>query len=177
MGQPKALLPVTAGGVTFFEAVVAATAGLGFQAVVTSFPLECSLPTAHQPDPDRGQLSSLLLGWERFGSGRPWVMVCLVDHPYVKRETYETLVGAVDDEFWLWTPVFEGRGGHPVVFSARLMAELAAAPLPDGARPVIHRHQEQRCYVEVDDPAIRWDIDTPEDYARYSESAEVFRPD
>ncbi len=170
MGRPKALLPVREGGETFLQAVIAGTRGLGFQAIVTSLELDCELPSVHQPDPDRGQLSSLLLGWDEFGAGRPWVMVCLVDHPYVAPATYAALAAATREQpdHWLWTPSHLGRGGHPVVFSSLLMAELAQASLEEGARPVVRRHATQRCFVEVEDPAIRWDVDTPEDYARYS---------
>ena len=40
-------------------------------------------------------------------------------------------------------PVFEGRRGHPVIFSAALYEELMKAPLELGARSVVWAHEEE----------------------------------
>ena len=59
-----------------------------------------------------------------------------------------------------------GRHGHPVLFDARVLAELRAADLSAGARAVVRAHAAESLDVEVDDPGAFEDIDTPEDYRR-----------
>lgn len=181
MGEPKALMPLLPGGSgNFLQAILSNTIGLGRQAIVSSLvatELKVQVPTELQKRPELGQLSSLKLGWEAFGQRAPWVMVCLVDHPYVARSTTEALVRACQThpEAMLWTPSFEHKAGHPVIFSAALMGELMKAPDEHGARPVVRRHQDRRHWVNVSDPAVLWDVDTPEDYHRYSSLSEVLK--
>ena len=58
-------------------------------------------------------------------------------------------------------PEYAGRGGHPVVVSAALLGELAAAREDTlGLRGVLERHPAHR--VPVDDPVVRLDLDTPD---------------
>jgi molybdenum cofactor cytidylyltransferase len=58
-------------------------------------------------------------------------------------------------------PVYEGRRGHPVIFSASLYDELHRAPLETGARAVVWAHtgeveevqtNEEGCVLNLNDP-------------------------
>src|SRR5467141_3728924 len=58
-------------------------------------------------------------------------------------------------------PVFEGRRGHPVIFSASLYDELQVASLETGARAVVWAHtgeveevqtNEEGCVLNLNDP-------------------------
>ena len=61
-------------------------------------------------------------------------------------------------------PRFEGGRGHPVLISQDVARELLELP-PDAApRDVIRSHNSEIVYVDVTDPAILMDVDTPEDY-------------
>jgi molybdenum cofactor cytidylyltransferase len=64
-------------------------------------------------------------------------------------------------------PVHGGRRGHPVLFAARLVPELLAAPLDQGARAVVHAHAAEVLEVPSPAPGILADIDTPELYAQW----------
>ena len=64
-------------------------------------------------------------------------------------------------------PICQGRHGHPVVFAASLFSELLDDDLPEGARTVVHRYASQSESVEVDDPGVLADVDTPEDYQQH----------
>ena len=59
-----------------------------------------------------------------------------------------------------------GERGHPVGFSRALRVELAAIDGDEGARAVIARHRDALIAIEVDDPGIVKDIDTPSDLER-----------
>ena len=63
-------------------------------------------------------------------------------------------------------PRHAGRPGSPVLFSRELFAELAGVTGDVGGRHVIKWHPEMTSYVEIEDPDILEDIDTPDDYLR-----------
>ncbi len=59
-----------------------------------------------------------------------------------------------------------GKRGHPVIFSRALFAELLEAPEEEGAQAVVNRDPARIVYVEVDDPGVTLDLDTPADVER-----------
>lgn len=114
-----------------------------------------------------GQISSLQIALRKVWYTMEALMVCLVDTPLVKAETYEKLV-------WAWKmrqgtiviPQYEGKHGHPVIFDHRFFSELMLAPLDQGAHWVTHRHPESIVNIEVEDEGVVQDIDTMEDYKK-----------
>lgn len=74
-------------------------------------------------------------------------------------------------------PVFAGRRGTPALFARSLFRELAAVRGDEGGRSLIQRHQDQVATVEVDDPDLLADVDTPEDYARLRARGEASPPE
>ena len=59
---------------------------------------------------------------------------------------------------------YQGRNGHPVVFSRAMFDELRRADPLVGAKAVLRAHREAIVEVDVDDPGVAGDIDTPTDY-------------
>lgn len=180
MGGPKALLRMPEGG-TFLETVAGNVRGSGVMRTVVVVgpwwgdaraPEGCEILV--NPDPDRGVISSLRLalgGSPRCDVG---VLMALVDHPAVRPNTYRMLIeGNRTDPRRIAIPVLSGptgrRRGHPVVFPAWLIPEFFG-PMADreGPRSVIHAHPEAVREIEVSDPGIILDINTPECYQRLS---------
>ena len=178
MGYPKALLLTTAGRP--FVASIAdtfAAAGITDIVVVTgrdhdriADALEHErLPVlprvVRNPDPSRGQLSSLLIGIDAVPAGAPAAVVTLVDVPLVTAETVRLVVSE-----WRRThapivrPAIGERHGHPVVFDRRLFEELRNAPLDVGAKAVVRAHADEIVNVPVTDAGCLVDVDTPRDY-------------
>jgi molybdenum cofactor cytidylyltransferase len=90
-----------------------------------------------------------------------------VDHPTVLPETVRKLVAAFrEGGAPIVVPVHAGRRGHPVLFAAQLKDELLRAPDAVGARAVVVAHEDGLRTVEVHDPGVVADVDTPEAYAR-----------
>ena len=178
MGRPKLLLPVEPGGTllgrllgTLADAgvwplVVVVRRTLAIEAVWRD-PRAASVVVVVNPDPSRGQLSSMLCGLNSFGDRPDAVVQAQVDVPLIRVETVRALVDA-----WhvarppLVRPVFQGRTGHPVVFGAGLLEVLRTTDLRGGAKPVVRRFAPHGVEVAVDDPLILEDIDTPQDYER-----------
>jgi CTP:molybdopterin cytidylyltransferase MocA len=175
MGRPKALLP--AGDRTFVRRVLDTLAEGGVpEAIVIVRPgaaevtREIALAgfgrAVVNVEPDRGQLSSLRVGLDAVDrEAVDAVLVTLVDVPLVKPDTIAALIARARSSVApILRAVHGGRHGHPVIFRRAVFAALRAADLGVGAKAVIRAHQVED--VEVDDPGVFVDVDTPDDYAR-----------
>lgn len=95
-------------------------------------------------------------------SAQGWV-VALGDMPYIAVET----IGRIAEELVrgapIVVPVFGGQRGHPVGFSRAFGAQLMALRGDSGARAILAAHPAQIRQVEVSDPGVVEDIDTPPD--------------
>jgi molybdenum cofactor cytidylyltransferase len=121
------------------------------------------------PDPDRGQFSSLQVGLhEVLNHGRDAAIVTLVDRPPVSTATIQSLrdaFAAADQSIWAVVPEFSGKHGHPYLVGREMMEAFLRVPATSIARDIEHAHQEHIQYVRVDDPLVALNINTPEDYA------------
>lgn len=113
-----------------------------------------------------GQLSSLLAGLDKADRpGVSGVMVIPVDAPMVMPDTVARLIAVFSDTSGaIIRARYQGRNGHPVIFSRSLFDELRHASRDAGAKAVLRAHQDAVINVDVDDPGVVGDIDTPEDY-------------
>jgi molybdenum cofactor cytidylyltransferase len=121
------------------------------------------------PDPSRGQFSSLQLGLQEvLNRGRDAAIVTLVDRPPAHHSTVEALRKAFEaapDRIWAVVPEFSGKHGHPFVVGRELIEVFLQAPPSANGRDIEHRHQSHMQYLAVDDPFVALNINTPEDYA------------
>jgi molybdenum cofactor cytidylyltransferase len=121
------------------------------------------------PDPNRGQFSSLQVGLhEVLNHGRDAAMVTLVDRPPVSTATIQTLrdaFEAADQNIWAVVPEFSGKHGHPYLVGREMMEAFLRVPSTSIARDIEHQNQQHIQYLPVDDPLVALNINTPEDYA------------
>lgn len=178
MGRPKALLYVE--GQTFLGRTlqVLEAGGVDDIAIVTGahddeirlacagLELAAGVQIVANPQFAQGQLSSIRAGLDALAPHHAGaVVVALIDHPFVRATTIASLVAAFHvSRAPVVRPSFDGRHGHPVLFSAEVFDALRSAPLEGGARTVVHASAERVQTVPVDDPGVVLDIDTPEDY-------------
>jgi molybdenum cofactor cytidylyltransferase len=120
------------------------------------------------PDPTRGQLSSLLAGMDAVVSAQTdAVVVTLVDVPLVRVTTVAAVIDA-----WrhsrapIVRPAIGDRHGHPVIFDRAVFDEIRRAPLDAGVKSVVRAHEHEIVNVPVDDEGCVRDVDTPSDYDR-----------
>jgi CTP:molybdopterin cytidylyltransferase MocA len=179
MGEPKALLD--AGGQSFIARILGSLREGGADPLmVVVREMEGSIADearAHggkvipNPDPSTGPVSSLQAGIRSLAENAPGLLFAPVDHPLFSPATVHTLLAKfADTGAPLVVPAFEGWRGHPVLFSRELFPELLEPYLPEGARTVVRRYLQDRVQVEVQDPGILTDIDTPEDYRKHFSS-------
>lgn len=187
MGRPKPLLPFL--GETFLDAQIALHCGFSAQVFVVLGHHADAIAAGAQraenallllnPEPERGQLSSLQCGLRALPAHIQAVWIQPVDSPGVAPSTLIALCqawesAAVPPDFVI--PTSGGRRGHPVLMRAAIAAELLA--LGDGAtaRDVVHSHRSGTIFVETGDAAIHRDIDTPADYERLMALMAEVRP-
>jgi molybdenum cofactor cytidylyltransferase len=128
------------------------------------------------PDPSRGQFSSLQVGLQEvLNRGRDAAIVTLVDRPPVTTATLQKLRAAFnqsDSNAWAVVPQFAGKHGHPYLIGRAMMDAFLHAPTTLTGRDVEHQHQQHIQYVAVDDPAVAVNINTPEDYEQLKRGAQ-----
>jgi len=121
------------------------------------------------PDPDRGQFSSLQIGLhEVLNRGRDAAMITLVDRPPVSQATIEALRTAFAEapqSVWAVVPESSGHRGDLFLAGRELMEAYLQAPATASALDLEHRHAEHIQYVAVNDPFVAVRVNTPEDYA------------
>ena len=62
-------------------------------------------------------------------------------------------------------PTYQGKGGHPIILSPSLEPELAEINEDTfGLKALVRRHQGETRRVEMDDPEVLMDLNTPGDY-------------
>jgi molybdenum cofactor cytidylyltransferase len=189
MGRDKALLPwpPVAEGVPAANTFLGAMIDLLQQqsdlvVVVAGQNAEALQPVADahgaflvvNPDPDRGQFSSLQVGLrDVLNRGRDAALVSPVDRPPVLPGTLQSLRTAFlasDTNIWAVVPELAPAGsavhGHPILLGREMMEQFLRAPATAVARDIQHQHQRQILYVAVSDARIAANIDTPDDFAR-----------
>src|SRR5688572_30200421 len=179
MGRAKALLPHADGHTTFVAHVIRTSRAAGIEHIIVvarsddeKLKEEVGREGASvviNSDPDRGQLSSLLVGLE--AAERQYhadsIVVMPVDVPLITAAGLRILLErAAGDAAPILRAAARGRHGHPVIFKRTVFAELRAADPELGAKAVVRADPARVTDVEVGDPGVTEDVDTPEDYHR-----------
>ncbi|HEV2169749.1 MAG TPA: nucleotidyltransferase family protein [Candidatus Binatus sp.] len=175
MGFPKPLLTIA--GETFIarlsrsmlEVVSRLVIVLGAHAdrIRPAVPNDARIAVVVNQSWQSGQLSSLKTGLRAINQKSKAVLVHLIDHPTVTAETFRKLADVYcSGEHKIVIARSGARRGHPVIFAREVFAELNAAPEDQGARVVVNADPSRVVYVDVDDPGVTLDLDTPEDLDR-----------
>ena len=175
MGYPKPLLTID--GKTFIEKISATMLAVVPRLVVVlgahadrirrAVPRDDRIVIVENPNYSRGQLSSLKIGLDAAQSDAAGALVHLGDHPMVRVESFRAVVDSFERTR---KPIViarsGGQRGHPVIFDRSIFVELQNAPESEGARHVVNADASRIEYVDLDDPGINLDLDTPADLAR-----------
>jgi molybdenum cofactor cytidylyltransferase len=170
MRSPKALLPYQ--GQPFLEHLLEITShrDIGVRRVVLGAHAERIAKAVNlkadeiviNHEWEKGQLSSIQAALRSLPPGTEGMLLCLIDHPLISSALVQDLI----EQFYktekpIVLPVYEGRRGHPAIFSASLYDELFRAPLETGARAVVWAHSgeieefqtnEEGCVLNLNDP-------------------------
>ena len=110
-----------------------------------------------------GKTSSIRAGIKAVSSNSKGVVILAVDQP-VNAITLEKLLGGLK-EGEIRIPIYEGKKGHPPVFSSRYYEEIRhLTEENEGLRQVIRRHPDCVRYVEAADPQVLFNLNRVQDY-------------
>jgi molybdenum cofactor cytidylyltransferase len=174
MGQPKQLLLVD--GQPMLRRVAEAACPARLTQVVVVIGAHSAqmrealagLPVCVQYNPDwaEGIGTSLRAGIHALNPDVEAALVILADHPGLSTRLIDRLVdGYQHAGAAIVAPAYRGRRGHPVLFAHTLFPELLRLQGDQGARSLLDRPDADLVCIDVDDPAVIQDIDTPDDYA------------
>src|SRR6266513_3452912 len=149
MGSPKALLSYQ--GRPFLEHLLEVTShrNVGVRRVVLGAHAEPIAKSVElkadeiviNEDWEKGQLSSIQAALRSLPPRTDGILLCLIDHPLISTALVQELIELFyTSKKPIVLPVYEGRRGHPVIFSSSLYDELLHAPLETGARAVVWAH-------------------------------------
>lgn len=113
---------------------------------------------------DAGMGSSLAKGVSAAADFDGW-LVALADMPYIRPSSVQQVADALRSGAAMARPMYQGKAGHPVGFSARFGPQLQALDDDHGARSIIGATPQLLQKITCDDPAVLHDIDTLDDLA------------
>ena len=113
------------------------------------------------PDADTGMGASLAHAISHSLPDADAWLVALGDMPHLRPSTHAALAAAIAGGAGIAVPVTEGRRGNPVAFGRLHLAALLALAGDEGARRIVKSAPVTE--VEVGDPGIFGDVDTPAD--------------
>ena len=112
-----------------------------------------------------GRTSSIKAGLEAVSPGARHVLMIGVDQPRTPQIVSRVVDAHVSAGGLLTSPRYQGRGGHPLLFSVRLLPELKVISEENhGLREVFERHRSEITEVHFDDPMVRLDLNSLEAY-------------
>ncbi len=118
------------------------------------------------PDPSRGMISSIRVGLESGWAAERDFMIAPADIPFVKPEIVDQLVKTFTmRDCKIVLPTYRGLGGHPGIFHKSLHGDFFLNGDDSGAREILLKHREETVRLNMADPDVCFDVDTPEDLA------------
>jgi len=126
---------------------------------------EEGVPVIECADAVLGMGHSLAAGVAHESGASGWV-VALGDMPCIHPSTIAKVARELERGAGIVVPVFAGRRGHPVGFSSAFRDQLMGLRGDAGARGILSAHPTSIRQLEVEDPGVVQDVDTPEDVQR-----------
>lgn len=179
MGSFKPLLPF--GASTVIERVIATIRGAGVEAIrfvvgwnadsLTPVLDRCAVSWIRNERFADGMYASVQAGVRSLPADVAAFFLMPGDMPLVRHGTLVRLSAEWDAQpGGILYPCHHGRRGHPPLISTQFVPAILREAPPGGLRELLGRHATDARHIEVADPGILADLDTPEEYRRRSET-------
>lgn len=120
------------------------------------------LTPVYNPDFDRGMFSSILAGLAALPSGTDAAFILPVDIPFVSPATPRALARGIGTHPAA-LPRHQGETGHPPLIRRAWFDAIQNWNGADGLQGFFRAHRKDIALIDVDDPFILRDIDSPRD--------------
>jgi len=173
MGMAKGLLPWR--GITLFEyqvmqllasqatdvVVVLGHDPLPYMKLARQYPVK----VVWNKNFDQGKTSSILCGLPATNKETESIAIVAVDQP-VSSVVIDSLITFMQTNASLISiPIYQNKRGHPVLFSQSMYDKLLQiTEQTSGLRQLLHECKDEIAEVTVADPAVLFNLNTPEDY-------------
>ena len=175
MGALKALLPWKGMTLIRYQVTILKQGGCDEIVVVTGhrsediqaelFDLEVSF--VENPDYQSGRVSSVKEGIKSASSDTNAFVLLAVDQPRTPDIINSLINSHATSDPIVTSPRFNSKGGHPVVFSSSIKTEiLSITEETEGLRSVFEKYRDEMNEVHFEDPIVRLDLNTYEDYEK-----------
>lgn len=108
---------------------------------------------------NQGMFTSIQRGCRELNA--PTFFVTPGDCPLVKKETVQLIAKHKGN---VVIPSFNYKGGHPIKLSSEVKQKILETNPESNLRVVLGGYEKE--YLNVDDPGVIMDVDTPEDYQK-----------
>ena len=173
MGRPKPLLDWH--GVSLVRFQIDSLLDAGVHEVVVVLGHESRVVARHvsghgvrsvvNADYKHGKTTSVLRGILSADPDATDLLLLAVDQPRPTWVVKRVIESHIERDALITSPRYEGRGGHPLLFSATLRGELESiTDEGQGVREVFDVHRGEVNEIMFDDPIVRVDLNTPEEY-------------
>ena len=123
------------------------------------------LKIAVNSDYKTGKTTSIKSGLKHVAKESTDIILLAIDQPRSPETISRVLTGHISINALITSPNYNGHGGHPLIFSSSLKTELNKIDeQTQGIRKVLKSHDPEINSLNIDDPSLRLDFNTPEEY-------------
>ena len=173
MGRLKALLPWQGSTLIEYQVESLLSAGVAEVVVVVGHRADevgapvrgrSGVTTVVNLDYKQGKTTSIKAGVRAISGPVRGVLLLAVDQPRPPSVLRPILEAHLATSALIISPVYQGHGGHPMVFAASLVPEIMSITEEgQGMREITRRHSEDIYELPMDNPVVRVDVNSPED--------------
>lgn len=126
---------------------------------------QSNITITNNPNWSQGKTTSIKTGLKNLTSDCQTIIILAVDQPRPAWVVDRALQSHLESNRLVTSPRYSGHGGHPLLFDASLLIELSnISEKREGLREVMKRHDQDMNRVYFENPIVRFDLNTPEDY-------------
>jgi len=177
MGEPKPFLRWRGTSLLKYQTETLQNAGLDpilvisgnlTDDIITDLPPNSSVQVVHNPHYKRGRSTSIRAGLQALDHTTVDALLILnIDQPRQIDLILSVLKSHKESQASITIPTYQNRGGHPVIFSARLFGELSqVSEDSQGIKALVRRHDNETNRVDLGLDEVLLDFNTKEEYCR-----------
>jgi len=129
-------------------------------------------------DYSQGQITSVRTGLAAVSKGSEATFIALGDQPAVSADSIKRILTGFEmrRHCEVIVPYFNGDRGNPILISAKSRNKILSGEHNFGCRKFIDKNPNLVYRVNVTDAGVTTDLDTPQDYQHYCDSAFASAP-
>lgn len=173
-GSPKALVRIGANSVIeriltmlFCSKISEVIVVLGADAekIAPKIPNNSGIRVVTNESFSQGQTSSFKAGLTNLDSNTEGILLMPVDMPFIKKETIDLLIEVfLKNRPLIVVPTYEGKNGHPPVFSKMLFRDLKCLKNDEPLSTLLSKYEKETLKLPVNDAGVIRSFNTMQEF-------------